>query len=272
MEITQVMVLEVFAKFLIIILTFIGAKIFKRFFGNYLERMDKMAEKNGIKQLDLTEHTIQLLKTIFGYAAYMIAGIISLYVLGLKDIIFAFITSAGIMGMAVGFASKDLVANVISGILVIFDRPFEIGDSIEIGKVKGKVKEITIRSTKVETSDGKIVSVPNAKLATDYIINYSKNKRRRVDLKIDIDIDSDLKKAMKIIDKIVDNIKWKSKSKGASITIADVTKDGVIISVNVWTSNKGLGAKKTELFTELTSSLKKAKIHFSVPRRLNVQR
>ena len=272
MEITQAMILDVLGKLLLIILIFIGAKIAKRFFGKYLEKLDAMAEKNGIKQLDLTEHTIQLLKTIFGYAAYIIAGVVSLYVLGLKDIIFAFITSAGIMGMAIGFASKDLVANIISGILVIFDRPFEIGDSIEIGKIKGKVKEITIRSTKVETSDGKIVSVPNAKLATDYIINYSKNPSRRVDLKIDVDIDSDLKKAMKLIDRIVSKLDWKSKRKGAYITIADVTKDGVIISVNVWTSNKGLGAKRTELFAEITSALKKAKIHFSVPRRLNVQR
>ena len=272
MALDQAVIITWAGRISLVILAFVLAKVAKSLFGRYLERMDKMAEKKGIKQLDLTDHTIQLMKTGFGYLAYIMAGVLALYMLGLKDILLAFLTSAGIAGLAIGFASKDIVANDMSGVLVIFDRPFEIGDSIEVWKITGKVKEITIRSTKVETSDGKIVSVPNSKLATDYIINYSKNPRRRVDLKIDIDIDSDLKKAMRTIDRIVDKLEWKSKRKGASITIADVTKDGVIISVNVWTSNKSLGNKKTELFTEITSALKKAGIHFSVPRRLNVQR
>jgi small-conductance mechanosensitive channel len=272
MVITQERIVEWGGKIFLVILTFVAAKIVKSLFGKYLERLDKIAEQKGIKQLDLTNHTIQLLKTIFGYVIYICAGVVALYLLGLKDILFAFITSAGIAGLAIGFASKDIVANVMSGILVIFDRPFEIGDTIAVGKISGTVKEITIRSTKVMMSDGRIVSVPNAKLATDYIINYSRNTRRRVELTIDVDLDSDLKKAMKTIDRIVDRLEWKSKRKGASISISNVSKDGVIISIKVWTKNKALGDKKTELFTKITSALKKNKVHFSVPRRLNVQR
>ena len=82
--------------------------------------------------------------------------------------IFAFLASVGV---AVGFASQDLLKNVFGGLVVMFDRPFQIGDKIEAGKYYGEVVEIGIRSTKVVTPDDSLVTIPNCEFMTQYVAN-----------------------------------------------------------------------------------------------------
>lgn len=82
--------------------------------------------------------------------------------------IFAFLAS---LGFAVGFAAQDLLKNVFGGLVVMFDRPFQIGDKIEAGKYYGEVIEIGIRSTKVVTPDDSVVTIPNSEFMMQYVSN-----------------------------------------------------------------------------------------------------
>jgi small-conductance mechanosensitive channel len=82
--------------------------------------------------------------------------------------VFAFFASVGV---AVGFASQDLLKNVFGGLVVMFDRPFQIGDKIEAGKYYGEVIEIGIRSTKVVTPDDSVVTIPNSEFMMQYVSN-----------------------------------------------------------------------------------------------------
>lgn len=75
------------------------------------------------------------------------------------------------VGVAVGFAAQDLLKNIFGGLVVMFDRPFQIGDKIEAGKYYGEVIEIGIRSTKIVTPDDSIVTVPNCEFMTQYVSN-----------------------------------------------------------------------------------------------------
>jgi len=103
--------------------------------------------------------------------------------------IFAFLASVGV---AVGFAAQDLLKNIFGGLVVMVDRPFQIGDKIESGKYYGEVVEIGIRSTKIVTPDDSMVTVPNSEFMIQYVSNSNSGENNcqvvaEIFLPIDID-------------------------------------------------------------------------------------
>ncbi len=90
----------------------------------------------------------------------------------------------GIGGAAVAFASKDTIANVFGSLVIFIDRPFQVGDWVEIGDVEGTVETVQIRSTEIRTFANSLVTLPNAQMATTAINNWSRMRKRR--LKIDL--------------------------------------------------------------------------------------
>jgi MscS family membrane protein len=82
--------------------------------------------------------------------------------------VFAFFASVGV---AIGFASQDLLKNIFGGLMILFDKPFQIGDKIEAGKYYGEVLEIGLRSTRIVTSDDSIITIPNSDMMSQSISN-----------------------------------------------------------------------------------------------------
>ncbi|HJZ24514.1 hypothetical protein A3H80_03105 [Candidatus Roizmanbacteria bacterium RIFCSPLOWO2_02_FULL_37_19] len=111
------------------------------------------------------------------------------------------IASAGIVGVALAFAAKDLVANLFGGISVFFDKPYQIGDYVIINEhYRGEVIEIGTRSTKIKTRDNILVTVPNSVMVTNAVINETGfEPSLRVRIPIQIAYKSNLEKVEKII-------------------------------------------------------------------------
>jgi small conductance mechanosensitive channel len=239
---------------------YIVARIVISIFNRTILNIDKYAEERGIKKLDMTEHTMKMLQNMVKYLIYFAAVMSMLYVFGLNEAVYAFVTSAGIMGLAIGFASKDVVANLISGVLVSFDKPFKVGDDVEIGKLSGTVREITLRSTRIRSFDGKSIMIPNSKLATEPIVNYSRSRLRRLELDFEVEVGTDIKRLRKIVNKMFEGIEWVSNKKEPDVIITSVTRLGVSLQVRVWTRNKKLSAKKTELFEKVEDAFRRGNI------------
>jgi len=104
----------------------------------------------------------------------------------------AFLTGLGILGFTVGFALQDVSKNFIAGLLLLLEQPFDIGDTIEVGKHLGTVANVEIRATEIYTVDGQNVIIPNAEVFTSPIKNYSRYTKRRFDLSVGVAYDSDL--------------------------------------------------------------------------------
>jgi small-conductance mechanosensitive channel len=103
------------------------------------------------------------------------------------------------IGIAVGLAASDLVKNAFGGITILFDRPFQVGDKINVGNYYGEVLEIGLRITKLVTADDSIVSVPNAELMNNSISNSNSGELNcQVVAEIYLPIDVDTSKARKI--------------------------------------------------------------------------
>jgi small conductance mechanosensitive channel len=102
-------------------------------------------------------------------------------------------------GLAIGLALKDTLANVGAAVLIIFFRPFKVGDSIETAGVVGTVKAISLFSTTLTTADNRSIIIPNGALIGGNIINNTGNATRRIDMVFDIDYKDDLKLSKEVI-------------------------------------------------------------------------
>jgi len=131
--------------------------------------------------------------------ALVLAGIVlALHVVDATAIAGALVGTAGVAGIAIGFAFKDLVENYLASVLLSLRQPFAPNDHVDIDGFEGKVVRLTSRATLLMTLDGNHVRIPNARVFKGVIVNYTRNPRRRFELTISVSGDSDLATAQDI--------------------------------------------------------------------------
>ncbi|MEM9920631.1 MAG: mechanosensitive ion channel family protein [Bacteroidota bacterium] len=129
----------------------------------------------------------------------IIAFLIFLKIIGLGAAAGSILAGAGVSAFVIGFAFKDIGENFLAGIMMAFNRPFRIGDVVELTGVTGKVITLNLRDTQIKTFDGKDVYIPNGNVLKNPVINYTIDGFIRNDFSIGLDYGSDILKAQKII-------------------------------------------------------------------------
>lgn len=146
----------------------------------------------------------------------------------------SFIAILGAAGLAIGLALQGSLANFAAGFLLIIFRPFKEGDVIEAAGVTGKVDLIQIFTTTLKTPDNKIIIIPNAKLGSDNIINYSAQKTRRVDMVVGVSYDADLKEVRNILEDIIAKDTRILKDPEHLVAVGELADNSVNFFVRVW--------------------------------------
>ena len=159
---------------------------------------------------------------------------ISLGILGFGNITDKILAGTAITTFIVGFALKDIGENFLAGILMAFRRPFKIGDLIEVQKIRGKVKELSLRETNIQTLDGKDVFIPNSIILKNPLENYTYHQLLRSEFLLTLKIEDDVEKIMTDVLKIVNTFEEVEKSPKASITIADFEDNKVKVRCSYW--------------------------------------
>ncbi|HSB95232.1 MAG TPA: mechanosensitive ion channel family protein [Spongiibacteraceae bacterium] len=113
--------------------------------------------------------------------------------------------AAGIFSVALGFAAQTSAANLISGLFVVSERSFQVGDSIQVGNHNGEVLSVDMLSVKLRTSDNRYVRIPNELLIKSDVVNLSKFPIRRFDLKLSVAYDSDIAHVRAVLLKVATN-------------------------------------------------------------------
>lgn len=116
--------------------------------------------------------------------------------------------AAGVASIAIGFAAQTSISNLISGLFLIFERPFVVGDFIEVNELKGEVLTIDLLSMRIKTVDNLLVRVPNEVVMKSQVMNYSHFPIRRYDLVFSLSYYEDLEKVKKILLDIVENNRY----------------------------------------------------------------
>jgi len=201
-----------------------------------------------------------LLNRFLGIIIYVAAIFISLDLLGIN--IMPFVAGAGIIGIAIGFAAKDTLSNVIAGILLIIDRPFEIGDRIEVWSSPagtstwGDVIEIGLRATKIKTTDNILIIVPNNEIMKRDILNYTMTSSMiRVRINIGVAYDSDISKVKKVILKVADSCTWVSKKPFPVVVVRNFGESSVDLQLRLWIEN---ARKRMNTISYITDKVKYA--------------
>lgn len=114
------------------------------------------------------------------------------------------LTSLGVAGLTIGFAARDTISNIISGLFIFWDRPFVVGDLVEVGGNYGRVTEITMRSTRVVTVDGKMLAVPNSTIVNTTVASYTNFPHLRLDVSVTVGVGEDLTRVRELLLAIVD--------------------------------------------------------------------
>ena len=167
-------------------------------FTKYLFRRSQKRKKIAI----LDQTTSVFIQRIIVYAIYIIGTAIFLSLIpGMEKVSSSILAGAGIMAMAVGFASQEALSNFISGLFIVFGKPFRIGDSIMIDNVvNGTVAEITLRHTIIRSLDNRMIIIPNSKINSSTIINSTIGEQDTCSfIEVGVSYDTDLNKAIALM-------------------------------------------------------------------------
>jgi len=148
--------------------------------------------------------------------------------------------SLGVAGFAIGFAMKDILGNFLSGIILLTQRPFTIGDYVVVGDVEGTVTNIRVRDTQITTFDGKLVFIPNNAISTSNIINLTGQAERRIDVHVGISYRSDIKEAMKVCVDAVSKLPGLVKQPVPDVLVTGFGDSSVMLQVRAWVNWKNV--------------------------------
>lgn len=144
------------------------------------------------------------------------------------------ITSLGFTSFIIGFATKDILNNLLSGVLILWQQPFRIGDYLFVGSNQGKVEYIGVRATQLRKDDGELILIPNGDMYSSAITIRGAGSERRMILKISIGFDCDVQKAKEIIRHSTERVEGVVTDPKPSVVVTDLTAEGVNISIYFW--------------------------------------
>ncbi len=161
------------------------------------------------------------------------------------------IAALGAAGLAVGLALQGSLANFAAGVLIIAFRPCRVGDWIEAGGSSGTVESISLFSTILLTGDYKRVIVPNSKIMSGAITNYSVMPRRRIDLVVGISYDSDLRKAKEILQRLCAADERIMKDPATNIAVSELADSSVNLICRPWVATADFWPVRWKLIEDI---------------------
>ncbi|MBN2161719.1 MAG: mechanosensitive ion channel [Pontiellaceae bacterium] len=146
----------------------------------------------------------------------------------------SFIAVLGAAGLAVGLALQGSLSNFAAGVLMIIFKPFRVGEVVDAGGVLGTVREIGIFTTVIDTLDNRKTIIPNAKMTSDNIVNYSANNTRRVDIVAGISYGDDIDKARAAIKSVLAEVPGILENPAPDIFVSEMADSSVNFAVRPW--------------------------------------
>ncbi len=155
----------------------------------------KAIRRLAAKQIE-NEAVLSLIRNVSQWVVVIFGTLIALEQVDFN--VTGFIAGLGIAGFTIGFALQDIARNFISGLILLYRQPFQIGDFIEVSGHMGTVKMINIRDTEIQTLDGDMVIIPNNRVFENPIINMSTARLRRRTVEIGLGYEEDVDRAMAV--------------------------------------------------------------------------
>jgi small-conductance mechanosensitive channel len=172
----------------------------------------------------------------------------------------------GALGVGIGFGLQNVVNNLVSGLILAFERPVRVGDTVEVSNRQGTVKEIGIRSTKIITAEGSEVIIPNGDLLSQHIINWTQNSAyRRVEIILGVGYQSSLREVEKIILGIL-NEHAQVQTRPTPLVLTHLFADSSVqIRTLFWTNHENWVATKSDVLQAIHQRFQENNIQIPFP-------
>ena len=175
------------------------------------------------------------------------------------------IASLGVAGFALGFALKDILENFIAGILLLFARPFEIGDQVKLGDYEGTVTDIQIRTTTLHTYSGEQVFIPNSNVFSNPVVNHTRLGQRRYTVDFDTSLTADSATVERETLKVAQEHDDIAGDPEPFVRVASVDTGNDVLSWRLYYWGKPVKAVEVSTVSEVLASLKKSLFDAGVP-------
>jgi len=172
----------------------------------------------------------------------------------------------GALGVGIGFGLQNIVNNLVSGVILAFERPIHVGDAIEVGNRYGTVKEIGIRSSKLTTVEGSEVIVPNGDLLSQHIVNWTLSSQyRRVEIIIGVGYNTKLEEAILLVNKILWIQEGIEKNPAPLVLVHNFNSSSVDIRLLFWSDINNWVSVKSEVMIKVFDTFRENNINIPFP-------
>lgn len=233
--------------------------------GVVLSRRVSMALRKYLGKVDRFDATlVPLIASITRYIILIIALVAALGSFGIQTT--SIIAVLGAAGLAIGLALQGTLSNVAAGVMLLFLRPFQVGDWIETGSNSGTVTEIGLFSTIISTFDNVFISVPNSGIWGQTIVNHSRNNTRRMDIDIGIAYSTDLDHAEKVMLAIADDPRVLA-DPPPQFLVVNYADSAIVVRLRIYAKNDVYWTLYWEMMRAVKPALDAANIEIPFPQR-----
>lgn len=173
--------------------------------------------------------------------------------------------AAGILTVAIGFASQTSASNLISGIFLIGEGSFAIGDYIRIGQTEGEVLAIDLLSVKLCTSDNLFVRIPNEQIIKSEVVNYTRFEIRRLGLALRVGLDEDIGRVRALLLRIAAENPFCLDEPGAQVTLQNFGDSAINLQFTVWVRRENFGEVRDRLHERIKEAFDAAGVCIPFP-------
>ena len=203
--------------------------------------------------------------SVVRYSILIVVLVAALGQLGIQTT--SILAALGAAGLAIGLAIQGTLSNIAAGMMLLWLRPFRIGDSIDTGTVAGTVKEVGLFATEMHSSDGIYLFVPNSELWNRRIINYSRLPTRLIDLKFRVACDDNLANGQQALQALASSDRRLAADPAPAVFVDELGDSAVVLRMQVWAANVDYGMLRRALTERGKAALEAAGLSIPFPQR-----
>lgn len=231
--------------------------------GKWVAKLVRKGISKMLKHKKVDAAVISFVGSIAYGIVFFVAIIAAISHLGFNTS--SLVAIVGAAGLAVGLALQGSLSNFASGVLLIVLKPFKSGDFIDVAGISGIVEEINIFSSKLRTGDNKAVIIPNGKITSSTITNFSTKPTRRLDLVIGVSYDADLSKTKAILTKLTSEHELVLKDQEVVIGVQELGESSINFVVRPWVNSADYWTLHRDLLEKIKGAFDDADIEIPYP-------
>jgi len=213
------------------------------------------------EKYEVHEEIVVLLGRAVYFSVILTGAVVAFHIVGIN-----FGAILGFLAVGIGFAFKDLLANIIAGVVILTQKKLKIGDLIKINDRIGKITEIDVRTTYLKSLDGTLLVIPNAQLLANIIQNFTANEFRRVSLQVGVHYDTPLEKIISLTLASVKKNESVLQDPETQVLAKEFSDSSIMLEIWFWVeSATNWPNVQSELIQQINSDYKKAGVVIPYP-------